>query len=122
MRTLTPTRTFVLIVCLLAAALLAQVSLASAGTATAADASQVTAARTWTFSERGTERIGTIRLRRTATLRWTKGSGTLRITGTRGFRLLETRSRRGRITIRRGTYRRLTVSAPSSWRITIRER
>ncbi len=122
MRTLTPTRTFVLVGCLLAAALLAQVSLASAGTATAADALQVRAAKTWTFSGRGTKRIGTVRLRHTATLRWTKGRGTLRITGTRGFRLLETRSRRGKITVRRGTYRRLSASAPSSWRITIRER
>ena len=114
-------RTFLLIACLLGAALLAQVSLANARTVTAAE-SQVTAAKTWTFTGRGTERIGTVQLRRTATLRWRKGSGTLRVTGTRGFRLLETRSRRGHITVRRGTYRRLTASAPSSWRITIRER
>ena len=78
--------------------------------------------RSWIFKGSGTKRIGTIKLRRTATLRWRKGRGTLRITGTRGFRLLETRSRRGSITVRRGTYRRLTASAPSSWRITIRER
>jgi hypothetical protein len=102
--------------------LLAHVALANAGTATAPQASQVTAAKTWTFTGRGTKRIGTVRLRHTATLRWHKGSGTLRITGTRGFRLLETGARRGHITVRKGTYRRLVASAPSSWRITIRER
>lgn len=106
-----------LIACLLVCAVLA-----NAGTVGAAESTQVTAAKSWIFKGSGTKRIGTIKLRRTATLRWRKGGGTLRITGTRGFRLLETRSRRGSITIRRGTYRRLTASAPSSWRITIRER
>ena len=103
--------------CLALTALTAHVPVAPA-----ADSPQVTASKTWRFSGRGTQRIGTIRLRRTARLSWRKGSGTLRITGTRGFRLLETRSRRGSITIRRGTYRRLSASAPSTWRITIRER
>jgi hypothetical protein len=96
-----------------------------AGTGLASQASlarQATAAKSWTFTGSGTKRLGTIKLRHTATLRWRKGRGTLRITGTRGFRLLETRSRRGKITVRRGTYRRLSASAPSSWRITIRER
>ena len=116
---MTHARNLLLISCLLGAALLAQVSLATARTTAP---SEVTAARTWTFTGKGTERIGTIKLRRTATLRWRKGSGTLRITGTRGFRLLETRSRRGKLTVRKGTYRSLSASAPSSWRITIRER
>lgn len=108
-------RAIAILICLVAAALLAQ-------PATAGERSMVTAAKTWRFSGTGTERIGTIHLRRTARLSWRKGRGTLRITGTRGFRLLETRSRRGSITVRRGTYRRLSVSAPRSWRITIRER
>jgi hypothetical protein len=107
----------ILLVTVAGAALLAPASLA-----TPSGSPEVTASKSWTFTGRGTKRIGTIALRRTATLRWRKGRGTLRITGTRGFRLLETRSRRGSITIRRGTYRRLTASAPSSWRITIRER
>jgi hypothetical protein len=106
-----------IVLCLIAVALPAHASLA-----TASGSPRVTAAKTWTFEGRGTKRIGTVKLRRTARLSWRKGGGTLRITGTRGFRLLETRSRRGSITIRRGTYRRLAVSAPSSWRITIRER
>ncbi len=114
---MTRLRALGLIACLLACAVLA-----NASTVGAAESTQVTAAKSWTFTGSGTKRIGTIKLRRTATLRWRKGSGTLRITGTRGFRLLETRSRRGSITVRRGTYRRLYASAPSSWRITIRER
>lgn len=113
---MTRTRIFILIAiaCLLGASLLAQASSANAG--------KVTAAKTWKFSGKGTKRLGTIRLRHTATLSWRKGRGTLRITGTRGFRLLETRSRRGHITVRKGTYRRLTASAVNSWQITIRER
>ena len=108
-------RTLAVALCVISAALVAQPALAG-------EPSTVTAAKAWTFTGSGTKRIGTVKLRRAATLRWRKGRGTLRITGTRGFRLLETRSRRGSITVRRGTYRRLTVSAPSSWRITIRER
>ena len=106
----------VVVSCLVGTALIAPASFA------APDSLQATASKTWRFSGSGTKRIGTINLRRTATLSWRKGRGTLRITGTRGFRLLETRSRRGSITVRRGTYRRLAASAPSSWRITIRER
>ena len=108
-------RAVAILACLVAVALLAQ-------PAGAGERSTVTASKTWTFSGTGTKRIGTINLRRTATLSWRKGRGTLRITGTRGFRLLETRSRRGHITVRRGTYRRLVASAPRTWRITIRER
>ena len=111
--------TLALILCFGVAAASMQVAIADSGHVAA---SQAGAARSWTFSGRGTKRIGTLRLRRTATLRWTKSRGTLRITGTRGFRLLETRARRGHITVRPGTYRRLSVSAPGSWRITVRER
>ena len=108
-------RAVAILACLVAVALLAQPAIAG-------EPSTVTAAKTWRFSGTGTKRIGTVNLRRTARLSWRKGRGTLRVTGTRGFRLLETRSRRGSITVRRGTYRRLVASAPSSWRIVIRER
>ncbi len=111
-----------MIACVAGAALMTQTATATSASGGAATASRVHAAKTWTFTGRGTKRIGTVRLRHAATLTWRKGRGTLRITGTRGFRLLETRSRRGHITVRRGTYRRLVASAPSSWRITIRER
>ncbi len=109
-----------LITCLVVAGLLAQPAIAGAGHPTAA--AHVTAAKSWTFTGRGPQRIGTVKLRRAATLRWSTGRGTLRIVGTRGFRLLETRSRRGKTTLRRGTYGRLVTSAPGGWRITIRER
>jgi hypothetical protein len=109
--------TLLVVCCLALAALTARVPVAPA-----AGSAEVTASKTWRFSGRGAQRIGTIKLRRTARLSWRQGRGTLRITGTRGFRLLETRSRRGSITVRRGTYRRLAVSAPGNWRITIRER
>jgi hypothetical protein len=88
----------------------------------AAQAPEATAARSWTFSGKGPRKLGTFKLRHSATLRWKSSGGRLLIADSRGFRLLYTKARRGKLRISRGTYRRLTLSARGSWKITVRER
>jgi hypothetical protein len=83
---------------------------------------QASASRAWTFSGNGTKKLGTFKLRHSATLRWKSSGGRLLIADSHGFRLLYTKARHGKLKISRGTYRGLTLSARKSWRITIRER
>jgi hypothetical protein len=73
-----------------------------------------------TFSGNGNKTLGTLRLRRTTVLNWKTGGGPFQISDRRGFRILYTRASKGHLTIRRGTYRRLRVSAQGKWRIVLR--
>jgi hypothetical protein len=104
------------------ACVLAVAAVLVAGTAAAQPAPQVTAAKTWKYSGSGPKKLGTVKLRRVATLRWRSSGRLLQITDSHGFRLLYTKARRGKLRIRRGTYSKLTLSTRGSWRITIRER
>jgi hypothetical protein len=94
----------------------------SGASAQATSSPQAGAARAWIFSGKGSKKLGTFKLRRSATLRWKSTGGRLLIADSHGFRLLYTKARRGKLKISRGTYRGLTLSARKSWRITIRER
>ena len=96
--------------------------LANAGAVVPPNGPEARAAKAWSFSGKGPSRLGTLRLRRAATLRWRSSGGQFLIADARGFRLLYTRARRGKLKIRRGTYRRLSVSARGSWRVSIREK
>jgi hypothetical protein len=78
------------------------------------------AAKALIFSGSGSKRIGTVRLRHVATLRWRCSGGRLQLTDKHGFRILDTTAHRGHLKIARGTYRGLQVSAHHRWRITIR--
>ena len=111
-------RTIVLIVAVLSLLSVVEGLHGSAG----AQPPQAAAAKAWTFSGKGPKKLGTFKLRRSATLRWKSSGGRLLIADSRGFRLLYTKARRGKLRISRGTYRRLTLSARGSWKITIRER
>jgi hypothetical protein len=74
------------------------------------------------FSGTGNRKLGTLRLRRSAVLRWRTRGGVLQISERHGFLLLNTRARRGHLRIHRGTYRGVRVAARGHWRITIRSR
>jgi hypothetical protein len=77
-------------------------------------------ARLRTFSGTGNKRLGTLRLRRATVLNWKTGGGWFQISDRRGFRILYTRSARGHLTIRRGTYRGVRVTTQGKWRIVLR--
>jgi hypothetical protein len=111
-------RTIVLIVTVLGLLAFVEGLHGSAG----AQPPEATAAKAWTFSGKGAKKLGTFKLHRKATLRWRSSGGRLMIVDPRGFRLLYTKARRGKLTVSRGTYRRLSVSARGSWKIKIRER
>jgi hypothetical protein len=77
-------------------------------------------ARLRTFSGTGNKRLGTLRLRRATVMSWKTGGGPFQISDRRGFRILYTSAARGHLTIRRGTYRGVRVSARGKWRIVLR--
>jgi hypothetical protein len=115
-------RTIILIVAALALLSLVEGLHSSAGAATRASSPQATAAKVWSFSGKGSKKLGTFRLRRTATLRWRSSGGRFLIADSRGFRLVYTKARNGKLRISRGTYRRLSLIARGNWKVTIRER
>jgi hypothetical protein len=72
----------------------------------------------------GNSRLGTLRLRRTATLKWSHpGGGRFRLltsaSRSRRFPLVTTTFRVGSVRLRAGTYRGLEVLTRGGWRITI---
>jgi hypothetical protein len=73
------------------------------------------------FTGNGSARLGTLRLRRTATLRW-RAAGGLQLYDRHGFMVLNSRAHHGRVRLRRGVYRGLRVVTPGHWRIAIRSR
>jgi hypothetical protein len=75
-----------------------------------------------TFSGSGNRNLGTLRLRRSAVLRWRTRGGLFQVSERHGFLLVNTRARRGHVRIHRGTYRGVRVATRSRWTITIRTR
>jgi hypothetical protein len=116
-----PVRTIMIVVGVLMLLSLVQGFHSSAGASMRASGEQASAARAWTFSGKGSKKLGTFKLRHTAMLRWRSSGGRLLIIDPHGFRLLYTKARRGKLRIAKGTYRRLVLSARGSWKITIRE-
>jgi hypothetical protein len=75
-----------------------------------------------TFSGSGNRRLGTLRLRRAAVLRWRTRGALFQVSERHGFLLVNTRARRGHVRIHRGTYRGVRVATRGRWTITIRSR
>ena len=75
-----------------------------------------------TFSGTGNRRLGTLRLRRSAVLRWRTRGGVLQVSERHGFLLVNTRARRGHVKIHRGVYRGVRVATRGHWTISIRSR
>jgi hypothetical protein len=71
------------------------------------------------FSGDGPARLGTVRVRHRATLRWRAPHG-LQLYDRHGFLILNSGAGHGRLTLRRGVYRGLRVATPGRWRIVIR--
>jgi hypothetical protein len=80
------------------------------------------AAVTRTFSGTGAKRIGTLRLKRSAVLRWKTSGGVFQISVSSRFLLVNTRARSGRVRVYRGVYRGVRVASSGHWKITIRRR
>jgi hypothetical protein len=75
-----------------------------------------------TFSGSGNRRLGTLRLRRSAVLRWRTRGGLFQVSERHGFLLVNTRARRGHVRIHRGIYRGVRVATRSRWTISVRSR
>ena len=73
-----------------------------------------------TYSGAGVRKLGTLKMGRSATLRWHSGGKLFQLSARRGFLLVNTQRKRGRVRLGRGVYRGLTVATSGSWRITIR--
>jgi hypothetical protein len=73
-----------------------------------------------TYSGTGVRKLGTVKMRRSATLRWSNHGRVFQLSARRGFLLVNSRGRRGRIRLGRGVYRGLRVAASGHWRIAIR--
>jgi hypothetical protein len=94
----------------------------AAGVRTAATAGVREAAFKRAFSGSGNRKLGTLRLRRSAVLRWRTRGGLFQVSERHGFLLVNTRARRGHLLIHRGVYRGVRVAARSRWTISIRSR
>jgi hypothetical protein len=92
----------------------------AAGARSAATAGVREAAFKKTFSGSGNRKLGTLRIRRSAVLRWKTRGGLFQVSERHGFLLLDTRARRGHVRIHRGVYRGVRVSTRSRWTISIR--
>jgi hypothetical protein len=73
-----------------------------------------------TYSGKGARKLGTIKMRGRATLRWRSSGKFFQLSARRGFLLVNAHRKSGRVRLGKGVYRGMRVATGGSWTITIR--